>query len=78
VWSVKQPWFYQDGREFEGCRSYTAVLFGAGAGAAINNLGVILFGSALSWWAIPVIVAGVYGHYVWLSDSECAHLAELS
>ncbi|NCC27871.1 MAG: hypothetical protein EOM22_06915 [Gammaproteobacteria bacterium] len=74
VWGVKQPWLYQPGRAHEGCRSYTAVLFGAGTMATINNAGVILLGSALSWWAVPVFAAAAYGHYRYLSEWECAHL----
>lgn len=74
VWSMKQPWFYQSGKEFEGCRSFTAIMFGAGSAATINNLGVILLGTSVSWWLAPVFAAGIYGHYVYLSESECAHL----
>lgn len=74
AWVAKQPGIYPKGQEFQGCRQSSAVVFGLGSSAGINNFGVILFGSALSWWAAPIMIATTAIHYVFLSENECAPL----
>lgn len=74
AYTMKSEWFYKKGQAYIGCSSYSAIVFGVGSAAAINNIIVLAAKVSIGWFLIPVGAAMVLIHYHYLTDLDCGHL----
>lgn len=73
--AAKSEWAYPEGHAYEGCKNASAVVFGIGAGATVNNILVLATSASVGWVIVPAATVAFLIHRNYLTDMDCGHFS---